>query len=62
MSKITTENPTGKCFELAGRKVLHLWDNRIKTITHEAWGKFFIEDADGSHMRVEKTEVILVNE
>lgn len=62
MSKITSENPFGKCLELQGKKVLHKWDNRIKTISHEAWGKFFLVDNDGSRMRVDKNEVILINE
>lgn len=62
MTNYTAENPTGKSFENKGRKVLHLWDNRMKTVTHEAWGKFFIEDTDGSQMRVEKDEIILINE
>jgi hypothetical protein len=62
MSKITATNPTGKCFEMRGRKVIRLWDSTIWTIKHEAWGKFFIENNFGFHTRVEKNEVILINE
>mgnify|MGYP006929380590 CR=1 FL=1 len=51
-----------KDLSLKGKKALWLWNKEMVTIRHVAWGKYFVTTKDGSLTRIEKDDLIIVNE